>query len=96
MALDNDGDIVVTILPLEQISKAERKLNSLRLEGKQGCLVCLRKPGGVSLDVIEVSELQKRALETVTRYFKETGKGKQTLSVTVKKVLNKVKETVSG
>ncbi len=94
LILDSDGDLAVTALPLEQINKAKRKLDNLQGKGKEGCLICLRKPEGASVDAMEISELQRRALETVTQYFEETGKGKQPLSATVKKVLNKAKETV--
>ena len=94
LVLDSDGDLAVTTLPLERIKKAKRKLNNLRRKGKEGYLICLRKTEGDSVDVMEISELQRQALETVTQYFEETGKVKQPLSDAVKKVLNKARETV--
>jgi hypothetical protein len=93
LVLDSDGDLVVTTLPSEQINKAERKHSSLQRKGKEGCLICLRKPRGTSVDVMEISELQRQTLEAITQYFEETGKGRQPLSNAVKNVLNKAKGT---
>ncbi|MFC2051938.1 hypothetical protein ACFLT4_04340 [Chloroflexota bacterium] len=94
LVLDSDGDLAVTTLHLEQINKAKRRLDNLHRKGKAGYLICLRNADGVSVDVIEISGLQRQALETVTRYFEETGKGKQPISDAVKKVLNKARDTV--
>ena len=94
LVLDSDGDLGVTTLSLEQISKAKGKLNDLQRKGKAGYLICLRKPEGVAVDIIQVTELQRQALETMTQYFEETGQGKQPLSDAVKKVLHRARQTV--
>lgn len=94
LVLDSDGDLGVTTLSLEQISKAKGKLNDLQRKGKAGYLICLRKPEGVAVDSIEVTELQRQALETVTRYFEETGQGKQPFPEAIRKVLQRARETV--
>ncbi|MFC1939364.1 hypothetical protein ACFLXO_01605 [Chloroflexota bacterium] len=94
LVLDSDGDLGMTNLPLEKINKAKRRLNNLLRNGKEGYLVCLRGLRGVSVEVMEISGLQRQALEAVTRYFEETGKGKQPLSDAVRKVLDKARETV--
>ncbi|MFC1986228.1 hypothetical protein ACFLWC_04470 [Chloroflexota bacterium] len=94
LVLDSDGDLAVTTLPLERLKKAKRKLDNLQRKGKEGYLICLRKPEGTSVDIMEISELQRQALETTTQYFGETGKGKRPLSNAVKEVLYKAKETV--
>jgi len=94
LVLDSDGDLAVTALSVEQISKAKRKLNNLQRKGRDGCLICLRKPEGASVDVMEISGLQRQALEAITQYFEETGKGRQSLPEAVKIVLNKAIEMV--
>ena len=94
LVLDSDGDIAVATLPSEQINKAKRKLNNLHRKGKEGYLICLRKPEGVSIDVMEISELQRQALENLTQYFEEIGPGKKPLPGAVKQVLTKARETV--
>ncbi|MFC1967722.1 hypothetical protein ACFLV2_03715, partial [Chloroflexota bacterium] len=96
LILDSDGDMTVTVLPLGQIKKADIKLNELQAEGKAGCLVGLKGREGVIIDVIPLSEAQRRALDTLTQYFQGKGKGKQHLSAAVKKVLSKARETVSN
>jgi len=94
LVLDSDGDIIVITLPLEIINKAKRKLNNLWKKEKEGYFVLIQKSEGGSVEVMEISELQKRALDTVTQYFDETGKGKWPPSDAVKEVLYKAKETV--
>ena len=94
LVLDSDGDLAVTTLPSELIDKAERKRISLQRRGKESYLICLRKPKGTSVDIMEISELQRLALEAVTQYFEETGGGKQPLSGAIKTVLNKARKTV--
>lgn len=95
LVLDNDGDLAVTILPLKQTEKAERKLNNLQKQGKEGRLICLRKGDGIYVDVMEISGLQKQALETMTQYFDETGKNKRSIPITIKKVLDKARSIVT-
>jgi len=94
LVLDSDGDIVATNFSSEQISKAKRKLNSLEKKGVKGYIICLQRPEGVSIDILETTGLQRQALETVTRYFEEKGRGKQPLSAAVKTVMNKARERV--
>jgi len=94
LVLDSDGDLTVTTLPLELIDKAEIKRIRLQRRGKEGYLICLQKPKGISVDIMEMSELQRLALENVTQYFEETSGGKQPLSGAVRTVLNKARKTV--
>ena len=94
LVLDSDGDLTVTTLPLELVDKAERKRIRLQRRGKEGYLICLQKPKGISVDIIEISELQRLALENVTEYFEETSGGKQPLSGAIRTILNKARKTV--
>jgi hypothetical protein len=94
LVLDSDGDLTVTTLPLELIDKAERKRIRLQRRGKEGYLICLQKPKGISVDIMEISELQRLTLENVTQYFEETSGGKQPLSGAIRTILNKARKTV--
>ncbi len=96
LILDSDGDVAAITLPEEQIDKAERKLEALRKKGKEGSLICLEKSEGISIGVMEISDVQRQALEIVAQYFEETGTARQPLSDAVSNVLNKVKEIVSN
>jgi hypothetical protein len=96
LVLDSDGDLAETSLPSEQVNKAERNLRDLRKKGKEGSLVCLWEPEGISVDVVEMSELQVQALEAVTHYFKETSKDKRPLSAAIKTVLYDVRNRSSS
>jgi hypothetical protein len=96
LILDGDGDLAVIALSSEQINRAERKRRRLQKKGKEVYLICLRKADGIFVDVMEVSELQKHALDIVAQRFEESGKKKRPLSGAVKKVLNKARETISS
>ena len=91
LILDSDGDIIITDLPSGLIGKAQKKLDSLNKIGGNGYLVCTEKAGGIVVDVMEITTMQSKALETIVRYFEEYGKGKP-LSVAARKVLNKARE----
>jgi hypothetical protein len=95
LILDSDGDIAAISLPAEQVNKAEIKLDALRRTGKEGSLICLEKPDGISIDIMEISDVQKQALEIVPQHCEEGGTARQPLSDAVNNVLNKVKEIVS-
>ncbi|MFC1992935.1 hypothetical protein ACFLV3_03895 [Chloroflexota bacterium] len=96
LVLDSDGDLAVTTLPSDSVTKAQRKLDNFRGKGKEGCLICLRKPEGVSVSVMEISKLQRNALETLTQYFDESGKSDRPLSAAIRIVISKAKETILG
>jgi hypothetical protein len=94
LVLDSDGDCAAITLPEEQVNKAERRLDALHKNGKEGSLICLEKPEGISIDVMEISDVQRQALDIVTQYFEETGTARQPLSDAINNVLNKLKEIV--
>jgi hypothetical protein len=94
LVLDNDGDIVATNFFSRQITAAKRKLTALEKKGAAGYLVCVQKSDGVSIEVMETTELQKEALENVTRRFEEKGDKKQPVSAPVRKVMDKARERV--
>jgi len=94
LVLDSDGDLIVTTLSSELIDKAEKKRIRLQRRGKESYLICLQKPKGISVDIMEISGLQKLALENITQYFEETNGGKQPLSGAIRTILNKVRKTV--
>lgn len=96
LILDSDGDLAVIALPSAQVNRAERKRCRWQKKGKEVYLICLRKPDGIFVDVMEANELQKHALEVVAQRFEETDIKKRPLSGAVKKVLNKAREKISS
>ena len=92
LILDSAGDIGIIDLPLEQFNKAERRLKNLNRKGKDGCLICLRKTGAISIDILEISEPQRQAIGTLTQLFEETRQGQQPLSGAIRNILFKAKE----
>jgi hypothetical protein len=96
LILDSDGDLAAITLPTDQINKAERKLSALHEMGKEGSLVCLWKPEGVSIDVMEINQVQRQALDTITQHFDATGMIVRPHSDVVNRVLNQVKEITAN
>ncbi|MFC1914293.1 hypothetical protein ACFLXF_03370 [Chloroflexota bacterium] len=92
LILDSAGDIGIVDLPLGQFKKAERRLKNLNRKGKDSCLICLRKTGAISIDVLEISESQRQALDTLTQLFEETRQGQRPLSTAVRNVIYQAKE----
>ena len=61
------------------------------------CGVIISKyPKGLAIDYMVISQLQRKALDTMTRYFEETGYGKQPISAAAKTVLARAKASVSS
>lgn len=92
LILDSDGDLATVTLTTDQINRAERKLSVLHERGKEGSLVCLWQPDGVSVDAMEINQVQRLALNAVIQYFNETGMVIRPHSDAVNKVLNQVGE----
>ena len=91
LILDSEGDLAAITLPEEKISEAEIKLSTLREKGIAGSLICLRKPEGTAVDVMEISDEQRQALESMTQHFNNKGTARPPFSDAVNKVLTKIK-----
>ena len=50
---------------------------------------------GPDLALMQLSRLQKRGLDAITRYFEATGNKKQVVSLAVKKVIDLARERVA-
>jgi len=92
LILDSDGDIATITLPSDQVNTGNKKLVKMKKTDKRGYLICLDNLNGMSVDIMEISELQKQALENLTQRFEKTAKGKLVLSATVKGLLHEALE----
>ncbi|MFC2033205.1 hypothetical protein ACFLUB_01605 [Chloroflexota bacterium] len=91
--LDNDGDLATIKVPNKLIGNMEKGL--VAQEGNV-CAIISQHPKGMAINYMPISQAQRKALYTITRYFEENGYGKQPASAAVKAVLNKAKDSVSS
>jgi hypothetical protein len=97
LTLDSDGDLAVIRIPSKLIDKAEKKLEDWHKATElNGCLVYSRSPDGFVLNHIEVSHLQKEALDAIVWHFEKTGRGEQPVSADAREVLSHVREAISA
>lgn len=97
LILDSDGDMAVIKVPTRLVRKMEIELTE-HIEKKRGntCVLISQYPEGYILSYMSISRQQKKALDTLTRYFEETGSSKQPVSITVKTVITRAKDRVSS
>lgn len=93
LILDSDGDLAVISVPAQLIDKIEKVIKEPnKKNGPHKCAIISKYPDGLSVDYIAISQLQRKALDTITRYFEKTGEGKQPISATAKTVLARARE----
>ena len=97
LILDSDGDLAVIKVPLELVSRVAkgRKKHGEKNGEKNGgntCMIISRQPQGLATNYITITQLQRKALDTLTRYFEETGYGKQPISSVAKTVLARARD----
>ena len=97
LILDSDGDLAIIKVPYKLIENTEKGLTAQERKNQRNvCAVILKQPEGMSIDYIPVSQLQRKALDTITRYFEVNRTGKQPISAAVKAVLTRAKDKVSS
>lgn len=93
LILDSDGDLAIIKVLNKLIDNMEKGL--VAQEGNV-CAIISQHPKGMAINYIPISQAQRKALYTITRYFEEIGYGKEPASAAVKAVLNKAKNSVSS
>ena len=97
LILDSDGDLAVIKSPPNLMTKVKKETKKhSKNNGTNECVIIAKYPKGLVIDSIAISQLQRKALDTITRYFEDTGYGKQPISAAAKKVIAKAKDVVSS
>ena len=97
LILDSDGDLADIRVPHKFIENMEKGLAAQERRNKRNiCAIISQQANGMAIDYLPISQAQKKALDTITRYFEETGNGKQPVSAAVKTVLIRAKGRVSS
>lgn len=97
LILDNEGDLGIIRVPRDILDKTERKLREWKKKtGRAGCILYSRDADNLIMSYMEISEFQRKALNTIKRHFEETGHGKRPISTEVQGVLTKAKGIISS
>jgi hypothetical protein len=92
LVLDSDGDLAVIKVPPEIINSMDRKFAKQKTgEDRNVCPILIKNPKGMAVDFLPLTQPQKKALDTITRYYEETGSEKQPISAVARKVLLRAK-----
>ncbi len=97
LILDSDGDLAAVKVPSQLMDKVKNEAKEPnKKKGINKCVIISQYPEGLAIDYMVISQLQRKALDTITRYFEETGYGKQPISSVAKTVLARAKDGVSS
>lgn len=97
LILDSDGDIAVLEVPARLMRQIEIELTEFTIKNKQPVCVLLSKTDGNFLShYMTVSQQQRKALETLTRYFETTGSSQRPISTTARMVLAKARDKLAA
>ncbi|MFC1933336.1 hypothetical protein ACFLXU_06935 [Chloroflexota bacterium] len=97
LILDSDGDLAIIKVPFRLVSEMEKGITeNNKKNNKNVCAIISQYPEGFAINYMVISQPQRKALDTITRYFEETGYGKQPISAAARTVLTKAKDRVSS
>ena len=92
LILDSDGDLAVIKVSPELVNSMDKKYAKQKTgDDRNVCPIILKNPKGMSVDFLPLTQPQKKALDTITRYYEKTGTEKQPVSAVAKKVLLRAK-----
>ena len=96
LILDSDGDLAVIKVPTMLVRRMEIELVDNHREGSRTDSVLITQgQDGFETHYMPLSLKQKKALDTLTRYYEETGSGKRPISTAAQTVIAKAKEKVA-
>jgi len=96
LVLDNDGDVVTVEVPAMQIDRADKALEKWKLSNPDSnmCMIISKRSRGLSINHMEITQLQRRALDTITRHIEQSDHEKQHISTVAKKKASKARDEV--
>jgi hypothetical protein len=97
LILDSDGDLAIVKVPFKLIDEVEKAIKEHdKRNNTNVCALISKYPDGFAVNYMVISQLQKKALDTITRYFEKTGFGKQPISIAAKTVLDRARGKASS
>lgn len=97
LILDSDGDLAIVKVPFTLIDKVEKEIEEHHKKNDTNvCAIISKYSDGFAINYMVISQLQRKALDTITKYFEKTGYGKQPISIAAKTVLDRAKDKMSS
>jgi hypothetical protein len=97
LILDSDGDIAVLEVPTRMMRQIEMELTEYNVKNNRpACVILSKTDDSIVPGYMTISQQQKKALETLTRYFEATGSSQRPISTTAKMVLVKARDTLAA
>ncbi|MFC1902153.1 hypothetical protein ACFLX3_04425 [Chloroflexota bacterium] len=97
LILDSAGDMASTRVPPKLLDKLEKGLTGHRRKSdKNACALILKRSDRLDIDYMVISQAQRKALDTLTKYFEATGSGRQPVSAAARTVLAKARDRVTS
>ena len=96
LILDSDGDLAVVTVPYQLMDTAEKEIKEHdKKKTMNQCMIISKDREGLAMDYMAISQAQRRALDTITRYFEEDRYGKQAISAAARAVLARARDLMS-
>jgi len=96
LILDSDGDLAVVTVPYQLMDQSEKETKEHdKKKTMNECMIISKHQEGLAMDYMAISQAQRRALDTITRYFEEDRYGKQAISAAARAVLARARDLMS-
>jgi hypothetical protein len=97
LVLDSDGDLAAIRVPSRLVRQAEREITENGAGGyRYTCLLISKRPYGLAVSFMLISQPQKKALTALTGYFEANSGGRQPMPVAVRTILTRAKDRLSA
>ena len=88
LILDSDGDLVVIKVPTGLVSGVEKELARKNGLNRYVYSVIYQQRRGRKIDYMMVTKTQQKALNTIVKYYEETGRGKRVAPAAIRAIIN--------
>ena len=93
LILDSDGDLAAVTVPYQLMDTAEKEIKEHNKKKTMNqCMIISKHQESLAMDYMAISQAQRRALDTITRYFEEDRYGKQPISAAARAVLARARD----
>jgi hypothetical protein len=93
LILDSDGDLAIVTVPYQLINTSGKEIKEdSKKKTVNECMIISKHQEGLAMDYMAISQAQKRALDTITRYFEEDRYGRQAISASARAVLARARD----
>jgi hypothetical protein len=88
LILDSDGDLAVIKVPIRLVSGVEKELAKKNGLDRYVYSVIYQQARGRKIDYMMVTKAQQKALNTIVKYYEETGRGKRIAPAAIRTIIN--------